>query len=330
MTINEIAQAAGVSIATVSRFLNNGPVKEETKKKLEEIILKMNYVPSTFAKEIMNSQSQSIAILTHSMSNFYTTQFVEVVSDSCRQINSQCYTGCCVDSESEYKYLMDVSSKKMTGVILHEPPEGQAQLELYQRVAARLPLVMVHSFPTDVNFNTVTVDQSKGMERAMDYLLAQGYKKIAYISGSKGYSYLTKKEIWQKKLKDAGIEINDTHWLRPDHANFGDGIESTREAVKKYLSDGNRPDAIFTANDIMAMGTLSAFQELNLQTGKDIAIMSHDNTIAAQSLGLTCVDMKIKSLAIAAMDLLEYAMNGKDSTPRHITITPELIIRSSC
>lgn len=218
----------------------------------------------------------------------------------------------------------------MTGVILHEPPEGQAQIELYQRMASRLPLVMVHTFPIDVSCNTVTVYQEKGMEKAMDYLLAQGCKKIAYISGASGYSYLTKKGIWQRKLKEAGHETTDIHWLRPEHANFGDGIQSTKEVVKKYLSEGNRPEAIFTANDIMAMGTISAFQELNIQVGKDIAIMSHDNTIAAQSLGLTCVDLKIKSLAIAAMDLLEYAMNGRDSTPRHITITPELIIRETC
>ena len=79
MTITELAKEAGVSIATVSRFLNKGPVKEETRKKLEAIVLKHNFVPSKISKEIINGQTKTIAVLTHSVSNMYTAEFAESI-----------------------------------------------------------------------------------------------------------------------------------------------------------------------------------------------------------------------------------------------------------
>jgi len=329
MTINEIAKEAGVSIATVSRFLNNGPVKEETKKKLEEIILKMNYVPSTFAKEIISTQTSSIAILTHSLSNMYTTEFIEEITDRYNDKKMQCFTGCCTDAESEYRYLMDVTSKKYSGVILHEPAEGQAQLELYSRLSARLPLVMIHSYPADINCNSISVDQNKGMKQAMTYLIQTGHKRIAYVAGKTGYSFLLKESIWKEEMQKAGLEYYPQDSIKTEGSDFDKGIQITKDEILKYFEAGNRPDAIFTANDIMAMGTIAALNDLGLSVGKDISLMSHDNTVIAQTLNLTCVDMKIKSVAIAAMDLLEYAIHGEDKTPRHITITPEIIIRSS-
>ena len=331
MTINEIAKAAGVSIATVSRYLNNGPVKEETRQKIEEIMLEMHYVPSTFAKEIMNSQNQAIAILTHSMSNMYSSQFAEEVSKAYRERKIQCYTGCVTDAETEYRYLMDITSRKINGIILHEPAEGQAQIELYNRISMRIPLVMIHSFPAeDINCNSVTVDQKRGMKKSMEYLLSKGYRRIAYVSGTDGYSFTLKQTIWHDELQRAGISVREEDWIKAENTDFGSGIINTKEAVLRYLDDKNYPDAIFTANDIMAMGTLNALSERGIKVTDDMGLMSHDNTLLSQTLGLTCVDMKIKSVAITAMDLMEYAINGSDTTPRHVTITPEIIIRQSC
>ena len=330
MTITELAKEAGVSIATVSRFLNQGPVKEETRKKLEAIVLKHNFVPSKISKEIINGQTKTIAVLTHSVSNMYTAEFAEAVVNLSSERKMTCYTGCCSGLESEYNYLLDFVGRKINGVILHEPKDGEAQLKLYERIAGRLPLVWIHSIPVDIEVNSISVNQEKGMKLAMEYLIGLGHRKIAYVTGQKGYSYTLKQQLWREELTKIGCPPQECDLITAERTDFIDGIKTTQEAVVKYLAAGNRPTAIFTANDIMAMGTINALTQFGLRVPDDVSIMSHDNTIIADSMNLTCVDMKIKSVAIAAMDLLDYAMNGSDKTPRHITITPELVLRQSC
>jgi DNA-binding LacI/PurR family transcriptional regulator len=332
MTISEIAKEAGVSVATVSRFMNNGPVKEETRRKLEQIVLKLNYVPESFTRRIINQDGKipSIAVITHSMSNLYSSEFTEVVSDSFSRQGGVCYTLCCTNPEEEYRTVMDVVTRGITGAILHDPAESNGLLDLYNRISQRLPLVIVHSFPADLEFNSITVNQEKGMRDAMAYLLGLGHRRIAYVSGAAGFSFTLKRGIWKEEIEKAGGQYFKQDDIVVERPDFGAGVETTHEAVLKYLKDGNRPTAIFTANDIMALGVIAALNDMGLRVPEDVSLMSHDNTLLAKSYNLTCVDMKIKSVAIAAMDLMEYALHGSDSTPRHVSITPSIVVRKSC
>ena len=332
MTITEIAAEAGVSIATVSRFLNNGPVKEETKKKLEQVLLRMNYVPESATRRLMTGTSapkESMAILTHSISNLYSTEFAEEVTSHYSAQGITCYTLCCTNIEEEYRGLMDMVTRGYTGAILHDLAEGAARIELYNRISQRLPLVIVHSFPADLECNSVTVNQEKGMRDAMRYLLNRGHRHIAYVSGSIGYSFLLKEKIWREELESAGAPPEKQDAIKAEKTDFEAGIETTHAAVLKYLQAGNCPTAIFTANDIMALGTIAALNDRGLRVPDDVSLVSHDNTILAKSYNLTCVDMKIRSVGMAAVDLMDYALHGRDSTPRHITIASELVERES-
>ena len=332
MTITEIAQEAGVSIATVSRFLNNGSVKEETKKKLEQVIRKLNYVPESVAKQMVSapSRNKAIAIISHSMSNPYVSEFVEAVASAYNARGIACYTGYCTDGETEYRYLMDVITRGVDGIILHDPAQGVGEFELYNRINQRFPVVIVHSSPGDIECNSISVDQKKGMRNAMNYLFKLGHRHIAYVCGTEGYSFEQKEHVWREELQKAGITPDEQDIIKADKVDFEAGIETTRKAVLHYLKEGKRPTAIFTANDIMALGTLEALKEEGLSVPGDISIMSHDDTLIARFFGLTCVNMMMRSVGIAAIDLLDYATNGTDTIPRHISIVPTITERSSC
>ena len=256
--------------------------------------------------------------------------FVEGVSNLFSEQNALCYTLCCTNIEEEYRGLLDVVSRGFAGAILHDLAEGVALIELYNRLCRKLPLVIVHSFPADLDCNSITVNQEKGMKDAMAYLLGLGHRKIAYVAGEAGYSFKLKEKIWQEELEKIGLPPQKQDSIKAANTDFISGIDTSRREVLKYFENGNRPTAIFTANDIMALGTLAALNELGLRVPDDISLMSHDNTMFAKTYNLTCIDMKIKSVGIAAVDLLEYAVHGSDSTPRHITISPELVIRTSC
>jgi LacI family transcriptional regulator len=330
MTITEIANAAGVSIATVSRYLNKGPVKEETRKKLESTILKLNYVPESMVHQIVNSPNQSIAVLTHSLTNYYTMEFSATLNEECTKRNIVYYTGCCTNGSTEYKYLIDLVSKGIGGIIIHDPALDQAHVDIYNQISQRhVPIVLVHSFPADFAYNTITVNQNTGMKKAMKYILGCGHKKIAFIRGNTGYSFDLKECIWREELKACGIEPETQDCIKINDSDEERGVAQTCRAVLDYFLAGSHPSIIFTCNDIMALGTIQALHQLGLSIPNDISLMSHDNTIIASAMNLTCVDMKTKSVAKGAMDLLDYAMHGNDTTPRHISITPELVTRTS-
>lgn len=330
MTITEIAKAAGVSIATVSRYLNKGPVKEETRKKLESTILKLNYVPESMARRIVNSPTQSIAVLTHSLSNYYTMEFAETINEEYTKRNIAYYIGCSTNGSTEYRYLMDLISRGTSGIIIHDPAMDQAQVDIYNQISQKhVPIVLVHSFPADFAYNTITVDQNFGMKKAMQYMLGLGHTKITFIRGTVGFSFNLKERIWREELKAGGIEPDAKDCIKINDSDEERGVAQTCRTVLDYFAAGNRPTIIFTCNDIMALGTIQALHELGLSVPGDISLMSHDNTIIASAMSLTCVDMKIRSVAKGAMDLLDYAMNGNDTTPRHISITPELVYRTS-
>ncbi|MCR5762262.1 MAG: LacI family transcriptional regulator [Treponema sp.] len=332
MTITEIAREAGVSIATVSRFLNNGPVKEETRKKLEQVIRKINYVPESFTRKIISAPSDvtTIAIISHSMTNPYASEFAEEVATIYNSRGIVCYTVYCVDTDTEYRYLMDLIAHKVNGIIMHDPDMGDGKFELYNRIAQRVPFVIIHSFKGNIGCNSITVDQDIGMKNAMEYLIGLGHKRIAYVSGSDGYSFRLKEQIWKEELAKIGVTPPEQDSIKAEDVDFEKGMETARDAVLKYLKDGNRPTAIFTANDIIAMGTISALTEMGMSVPNDVSVMSHDNTLLASSMHLTCVDMKIRSVGIASVDLMDYAIKGSDTTPRHISLTPSIIERCSC
>ena len=332
MTITDIAARAGVSIATVSRFMNNGSVKEETRKKLEQVIQEMNYQPNNAIQKAvpLSPKKESIAILTHSISNLYSSEFAEEVTSQYSKNGVMCYTICCTNMDEEYRSIMDMVSRGFTGAVLHDLAEGEALANLYNRIGQKFPLVIVHSYPVDLECNSITVNQEKGMRDAMAYLLKLGHRKIAYVSGDTGYSFKIKEKIWKEELEKVGCTPEKQDAIKAENTDFEAGVETTHQAVLKYLQDGNRPTAIFTANDIMALGTIAAMSDMGLKVGEDISLMSHDNTMIAKSYNLTCVDMKIRSVGIAAVDLMNYALHGSDSTPRHITISPAIIERTSC
>jgi DNA-binding LacI/PurR family transcriptional regulator len=329
MTITEIAKAAGVSTATVSRYLNKMHVKEETRKKLDSVILKMKYVPKSMAHQIVNTPSTSIAILTHSLTNNYSMEFAEIISQYYMQRRVLSYIVCTQTKTIEYQYLIDLVSHGVQGAILQDSSDFEAQIEIYNNISKYMPIVLVHSFDKEFPFNTITVNQKTGMQAAMHYLLDLGHRDIVFVRGKEGFSFDLKQQIWQEELKKRNIPANKNQVITVSDCDKKNGMQTSYKAVTAYFNEGNKPSAIFTCNDIMAMGTLRAIREQGWSVPRDISLVSHDNTALAECNGITSVDIKIKSVAIAAMDLLDYVLNGKDTTPRHISITPGLIKRSS-
>jgi len=232
--------------------------------------------------------------------------------------------------ENEERYLHNLVSRQVNGIILHDATPENYQSGLIQHIASQVPLVVVHSLPSCEGVNSVGVDQEMGMRRVMDHLIELGHRDILFIRGSIGYSFDTKEVVWRESLKAVGVEASAENIIVIPEGNSEFGIVQAEELVRDDLVRRSRaPTAIFGCNDIMATGALNALRSLGLRVPEDISVVGHDNTILAASGRFTSVDLKTPSVGHAAIDLLGYAMNGVDKEPRRVIINPELVHRQS-
>ncbi|HCM26432.1 MAG: hypothetical protein A2Z99_21020 [Treponema sp. GWB1_62_6] len=329
MTIHEIARESGVSIATVSRVLNKGPVSKEKRNLVEAAIRRLNYIPDDLTRRNLGAPSKAVAVLTHSMTNFFSMEFAETVIARYGDAGTIVYLCRNDTGEAEYRCLADLMARGIDGIILHDPPLDNFESGLFAKMAQRVPLVVVHSFPEAYELNAVVVDQNIGMKKVMAHLLELGHRDILFLRNPYGFSFDLKEKVWREELTAAGSPPPDENVLSLPDTDREIGIERTEDALTALLETGRRPTAIFAANDIIGVGALNAVRRAGLRVPEDISIMSHDNTILASSYRLSSVDLKIRSLAHAAVDLMTYATEGFDKEPRRIMITPELVLRDS-
>lgn len=332
MTIVEIAKEAGVSIATVSRVLNNGPVSAAKRELVEAVVEKYKFAPNLLARSMIHKQSDAIGLITHGISNHFHTEFIEVVESRYSKMGILLFVCICqrdTQLENERRYLQDLVARQVNGIILHDSTPENYHSGFLTHIASQIPLVIVESFNSGNDINSVEVDQVFGMNQVMSHLMELGHRDIVFIRGGVGYSFQTKETVWQQTLTDAGVPPPPSNLLVVPEGNSETGILKTERMVTELFDSGRMPTAIFACNDIMAIGALNAARKKGLRVPEDVSIIGHDNTILAESGSLTSVDLKTQSVGHAAIDLLTHAMDDTDRTPRRLIIPPELVIRTS-
>lgn len=330
MNILDIAAAAGVSSATVSRVLNNGKVSPESRAKVEAVIRQVNYLPNNLARTLITGKSMNIGIITHSLSNSYSWEFVEAVCDRFKELGyRQFLASSAGDPEEEAKYLSSFLSQQVDGIVLHDPSVENHNSGLFQEAARRIPLVMVHSFVREpLDINSVIVDQALGMKRVMDHLLASGHRRIWMVRGH-GYSQDLKEQVWRDALTAAGFPPSSGDLISIPNGDTERGVPEAEEGVLKRLQTQPPPTALFASNDLQAVGALAALRKRGLRVPEDVSLVAHDNTILAEVGQFSSVDLKRASVGHATVDLLMSVIQGRDKESRRVYLTPDIVHRGT-
>jgi LacI family transcriptional regulator len=332
MNILDIAAAAGVSSATVSRVLNNGKVSPELKSKVEATIRAMNYLPNNLARSLITGKSMNIGVLTHSLSNSYAGEFVDAVGERLRELNYRQFVASASSvgaSEEEAKYVSSFLSQKVDGIIMHDLSEENYSSGFFLEVSRRVPLVIVHSFVDGTaEINSVILDQVLGMRRVMDHLLGLGHRKIWFVR-SAGYSQDQKERVWREEMTALGCPPGPDDLIYIPDGDNEKGVHEATEAVAARLQALGPPTAIFACNDIQGVGTQAALRQHGLRIPDDVSLVAHDNTILAEVAQISSVDMKRSSVGHATVDLLMSIVQGKDKEIRRVYLTPDIVHRGS-
>ncbi|MGG5463169.1 LacI family DNA-binding transcriptional regulator [Clostridium sp. B9] len=332
ITINNIAKEAGVSLATVSRVINNsGYVKEETREKVMRVINKYNYTPSAIARSLSKNITNTIGVIVPDITNPFFGAIIKGISDVAEAHDLNLIL--CDSDESidkEIKSIKTLKEQRIRGIIICPTSvENDLNSEYLKAITSLgIPVVLVDGSLKYHNFNGVFVDNIKGSFDATEALIKAGHEDIAIITGR-----MTSKPAQDRLLGYEKALIMNNLGIRNDLIFYGDYEEETGyKCTKEILSMKNRPSAIFVCNNLMTLGCLKALREENIEISKDISLISFDNIPILETLGinLSHINGPSKELGELSMNLLIDSLNNESKKElSSITITPELVLRGS-
>lgn len=324
-TIYDIAKAAGVSIATVSRVFNSSnSVKESTRDKILAIADEMGYHPQAYAQGLASKQKNSIMMLVPVMSNYFFTEILKGAQDMLSDKNIELNILNISQDRDVYTQVEQIIKRQWADgyllVSLHLKEEKLKKLKRFH-----VPISLLDDFsPT---FDSVSFNNKNGAYKATEYLIRKGYRRIAFLSGHKS-SFPVRDRIhgYKNALKDYKIPFDESLIVSGDTMDRDGFTEKAGyEAMNKVLSMNPVPDACFSSSDIKAVGALKSMKEHH----KKLPMVSYDNLSISEYIGLTTIHQPMYDMGYRATKYLLSRIENSKQLVYDYVHEPKLIIRSS-
>lgn len=327
-TIEDVALIAGVSIATVSRALNEpGKVADSTRRKVIEAVAQTGYTTNAMARNLRTRRSHMILILAPDVGDpNFSNILVGLETEASKRGYGVLIGNTQNDPVRETDYLRFIASNQADGIILFT---GHLPFGLIDnQPGARLPpMVAINEPIPNSNIPFVGVDNVEGARVATDHLISQGHREIAFIGQSPGRAVAQLRERgFRTALAAAGISAQPSFILEADGTT-----ESGRAAAERMFVRDRLPTAFFCVNDATALGVLIALTARGYDLPKDFSVMGFDDISFASFVTPSLTTMKQPRLKIgeASMDLLLEMLEGESPARREILLRSELILRNS-
>lgn len=325
-TISDVAAAAGVSVATVSRVINgNANVSPETLMKVTKAIQELNYRPNLLGRDLRRTRSERVLVLLPNISNPFYSEIVKGIEDVANR-NGYSIMLCNTDSDikRERTYIKMLKTRLADGAILMA---SEMSCEELTELSKEVLIVQCCEYKEGVPLPHVSIDNEKAAYKATNHLISLGHRKIAFIGADNQFLSSNLRETGYKRaLSDAGIEIN------PEYICYGDyGYKSGLRNMKKLLILPERPTAVFCISDVMAIGAIRCAMEENLKVPDDLAVCGFDNIHFSWMFtpSITTISQPMYDLGCTAMDALINIIEGKSIETMNYFLEHELIIRGS-
>jgi DNA-binding LacI/PurR family transcriptional regulator len=324
ITIYKIAEELGISPSTVSRALNNkGRMKEELRNKILELAKEYNYIPNEIAKGLKTKSTKLIGLIIPDIANPYYVKVAKGTQDGADKFG---YTVAICNSENkpdlELKRIKTLLSKQIDGLLLFNFYNNMETIKFLENID--IPVVLFNPPPSGYTFPHINHDLS-AINLLLNHFLERGYKDIAHIAGDQ--KTIVGKVRLLKFLRFINIHKISipSEWIIESDFSYEGGYLS----MKKLLSLKRIPRAVWCANDLMAIGAMTAIMEEGLKIPKDIAIAGCDDIEYATLVRpkLTTIHKPKYKLGISAINLLMEIIKGYET--ESITLCDELIIRES-
>lgn len=325
-SIKDVAKEAGVSIATVSRVLNNiDIVNEDTKKKVVEAIEKLGYRPNIVARSLKTQRTKTIGIIIPDISNHFYPEVVRGAEDVANIYGYNimlCNTD--LDPVKETEYLQVLREKMVDGVLYMSNSLEKNILETAHSL--HIPIVLVETTDEEGALPSVTIDNEKAAYDAVCHLIEKGYKNIGFIGmyedavNAAAYRYAG----YKRALKEHEL-VEDPSLVFLGGLKASDGYEIG------FKMNKIKADAVFCASDELAMGFINGLRENGVNVPEDLGVMGFDNIYASFIFypKLTTVDQPMYDMGSVGMRMLIKVINNQELEEKHYVLPHGIVDRNS-
>ncbi|WP_438347925.1 LacI family DNA-binding transcriptional regulator [Paenibacillus sp. FA6] len=327
ITIKDVAREAGVSVATISRIINNkGGASPETISHVNSIIKKLNYKPNKLAKSLSEGNSNLIALLVPTLSNPFFPELVKEIERVANENAFNVYLCNSDDNRSKVEYYLDsMKDNYVSGAIINSLHVDASDLEALEKSGIKTITIDRANF--EHPYSAITVDHTLGAQLAVTHLIRdERCNNIVFIAGPRN----EKSAI--DRLTGFTLALNEANHSMKTTIRYGDfGTESGYENVKSLIQAGHSFDGIFCANDAMAIGAMRACNEFGIQIPKQVKIVGYDNISIASFIypPLSSVDQCKSEIGKLAVNELINLIKDTNYKPKQYRLEPKLVIRNS-
>lgn len=330
VTLDDVARAAGVSTATVSRVINNFPrVAPKTRERVREIIERLEYTPNFAGRSLATRRTRTIGLIIADITNPFYPEIVRGVEEAAlrRDLNVLLYDTA-EDTSREAQALQLLTERQVEGVVICASRLSETLLERFER--GQTPIVFINRYPSS-RASAMTTDHEQGVALAVEHLAALGHRRVGYLGGP------TTSQVQQRRTAAfvERCEALGLHtWIDNDAPTVQGGLDGTLRALQGQPAQ-QRPTGLLVYNDLMAVGTMLAASAAGLSVPADLSVIGHDDIPMAALLtpALTTVRQSAHQLGEGAVELLadriQGASRGRALPAETITLAPELMVRAS-
>ncbi|MEQ8238974.1 MAG: LacI family DNA-binding transcriptional regulator [Cyclobacteriaceae bacterium] len=330
-TIHQIAEALGVSAATVSRALNNSDarVSDSTRVKVKKMADKMGYQPNIVAASLRKGHSNIIGIIVPVANRVFFSSIIRGVEEEVKKhgfnvIICQSYESL----ENEQEDVNTLLSAQVAGIMISPSRETWSEVDhLLKVIKSGKTLVMFDRRLNSVPASSVGVDDFQGAYETVIHLIENGRKKIACFYGNPNVSvFKERRRGFLTAMADHGIDIPEDYLVL-----VPSDIEEGKKATKKLMNSKNAPNAIFSFSDFSALGAMQWLKENQYKIPEDVCVAGFGNDPFTSFITptMTSIDQRSIEMGRAAAQLFLEELKSKTSEHKRILLPPKLIIRES-
>ncbi|MFN3930701.1 MAG: LacI family DNA-binding transcriptional regulator [Brevundimonas sp.] len=324
-TIRDVAERADVSVASVSRVLTGaGPVAEVTRARVMEAVEALQYVPHSGARSLSTSKTQTIGVILPDLYGEFFSELIRGMDVAARALGYHLIVSSSHDDAAEASAAIRSMRGRVDGLIVLSPHLDAANLAA--GLAGRLPILLMNGGDGDGR-PSIVVDNHGGAVQAVEHLVATGRRRIAHISGPTGnLEAETRLTGYLEAMARAGLPTTVVEGAFDQASGHRAGAE--------LVAGGERPDAIFAGNDMMAVGAMLALQDAGIGVPEDVAVVGFDDVPIAGLMrpGLTTLRIQIAETGRRALERLVRLINAAGEAVADTAcevVRPELVVRPS-
>lgn len=331
LNINQIAQKANVSVATVSRVINNADcVKPETRERVQRVIDEYDYVPNSSAQNLSKSSSQNIGVIFPDLENPFFQQILRGITSIA---DEKGYNILIFNTDEqlakEHRILQSAKGANLAGLIISPVIYGDGStkeiLESYEQIG--IPVVLMDRPIEDGEFSEVLAENTEGSYQAVKCLIQEGHSKIGFLKGNGDVQPIRERETgYRRALAECGITYQNRYVMCCDQKS-----DMAYEQMKALMEQKEPPTAIFTSNNMMTLGCIRYLTEKNYRIGHDIALIGFDDIMVLQMLDfrLSVVTRSEENMGVEAMEMILRRLDGEISRHESRRVKTQMILRGS-